>query len=108
MFIISKRNFLVRRADGSPYLVKKDFIGDIPGDVYQSGIIQGAIRGGLISAPQSHRDKDLYAADENAQEKEQAADIRPDANPNEKDLENDELNTSEDETEQKKASRSKK
>ena len=33
MFIVSKRNYQVRRADGSSYLIKKDFIGEIPEDV---------------------------------------------------------------------------
>lgn len=79
MFIIAKRNFLVRRADGTSYLIYKDFIGDIPEDVFQSGIVQGAIKGGLIAAPQSTKDKDLYKADEEAEKKATEADIRPDS-----------------------------
>ena len=79
MFIISKRNFLVRRADGSSYLVRKDFVGDIPDDVFNSTVIQGAIQSGLVATPDTRRDKDLYKADEAAQKKEDAADIRPDA-----------------------------
>lgn len=78
MFIMSKRNFLVKRADGSTYRVKKDFVGDIPQDVYDSSVIQGAIQGGLVVTPSSHKDAALYQADEAAQEKEAAADIRPD------------------------------
>lgn len=79
MFIVSKRNFLVRRADGTSYLVKKDYVGDIPNDVFNSRLIQGAMKTGLVIAVQSHKDKDLIAADEEAQEKQAAADIRPDA-----------------------------
>ncbi len=79
MFIISKRNFLVRRADGTPYLVKKDFVGEIPQDVFESSVIQGAIKGGLVAAPDSTKDRSLYAADATAAEKEADADIRPDA-----------------------------
>lgn len=79
MFIISKRNFLVRRADGSSYIVKKDYIGEIPQDVFESTVIQGAIKGGLVSTPETHRDKALYEADAEAEAKADAADIRPDA-----------------------------
>lgn len=79
MFIISKRNFLVRRADGSSFLIKKDFVGDIPDDVFESGLVQGAIKGGLIAAPESKKDKDIYKADEKADAKAADADIRPDA-----------------------------
>lgn len=79
MFIISKRNFLVRRADGSSYIVKKDYIGEIPQDVFESTVIQGAIKGGLVSTPETHRDKALYEADAKAEAKADAADIRPDA-----------------------------
>ena len=78
MFIVSKRNFLVRRADGTSYLVKKDYVGDVPDDVFGSRLIQGAMKTGLVIAVQSHKDKELIAADE-AQEKQEAADTRPDA-----------------------------
>ena len=36
MFIIAKRNYLVRRADGSFYRIEKDYIGEIPEDVAES------------------------------------------------------------------------
>ena len=85
MFIVSKRNFLVRRADGTSYLVKKDYVGDIPDDVFNSRLIQGAMKTGLVIAVQSHKDKDLIAADEEAQKKQKAADIRPDAKASEED-----------------------
>lgn len=79
MFIVSKRNFKVRRADGTSYLIKKDYAGDIPEDVFKSRLVQKAVAGGLIYAPETARDKDLYKAQDAADEKEQAEDIRPDA-----------------------------
>lgn len=79
MFIISKRNFRVRRPDGSFYFVKKDFVGEIPEDVFNSRLIQGAVNGGLVAAPESIRDKSLYKADDEAAKKQEEADIRPDA-----------------------------
>ena len=84
MFTISKRNFLVRRADGSSYIVKKDYIGEIPQDVFESTVIQGALKGGLVAAPESHKDKALYEADMEAADKADAVDIRPDAKNKEK------------------------
>ena len=84
MFILSKRNFKVRRADGSSFLIKKDFIGDIPGDVFNSRLIQKAIKGGLVAAPESHKDKALYEADVEAADRADAVDIRPDAKNKEK------------------------
>lgn len=79
MFIISKRNFLVRRADGSTYFIKKDFVGEIPQDVFESGIVQGALKGGFIAASANSADKDLQKAEENAAKTEAENDIRPDA-----------------------------
>lgn len=84
MFVLSKRNFKVRRADGSSFLIKKDFIGDIPEDVFNSRLIQKAIKGGLVAAPESHKDKALYEADMEAADKADAVDIRPDAKNKEK------------------------
>ena len=84
MFILSKRNFKVRRADGSSFLIKKDFIGDIPEDVFNSRLIQKAIKGGLVAAPESRKDKALYEADAEAADKADAVDIRPDAKNKEK------------------------
>ena len=84
MFILSKRNFRVRRADGSSFLIKKDFIGDIPEDVFNNRLIQKAIKGGLVAAPESHKDKALYEADTEAADKADAVDIRPDAKNKEK------------------------
>ena len=59
MFIVSKRNFRVRRADGTFYLIRKDYAGDIPEDVFKSRLVQKAIIGGLIFAPETSRDKDV-------------------------------------------------
>ena len=79
MFIVSKRNYQVRRADGSSYLIKKDFIGEIPEDVARSGLVQRAVRGGMICVPEGNRDKQLERADEEAGERARENDIRPDA-----------------------------
>lgn len=49
MFIVSKRNYLVIRADGSAYRIKKDYIGEIPEDVAESVLVQRAIQGGNIA-----------------------------------------------------------
>lgn len=49
MFIIAKRNYLVRRADGSFYRIEKDYIGEIPEDVAESELVQRAIVGGNIA-----------------------------------------------------------
>ena len=48
MFIVSKRNYLVIRADGSAYRIKKDYIGEIPEDVAESVLVQRAIQGRQI------------------------------------------------------------
>ena len=66
MFIVSKRNYLVIRADGSVYKIKRDYIGEIPEDVAESDLVQRAILGGNIAVPESTRDKELYKADEAA------------------------------------------
>ena len=52
MFIVSKRNYMVRRADDSAYLIPKDFIGEIPQDVAESDLVQRAIKGGTIAVPE--------------------------------------------------------
>lgn len=77
MFIISKRNYNVRRADGSSYLIRKDFIGEIPEDVAKSNLVQRGIRGGMILIPEGSKDKQLEQADQKGEEA--ANDIRPDA-----------------------------
>lgn len=62
MFIVSKRNFLVKRADGTDYLIPKEYIGEIPEDVAGSTVVQGALKSGLISTPETKKDKDIDAA----------------------------------------------
>ena len=79
MFIVLKRNYDVRRPDGSFYKIRKDFIGDIPEDVAASRLIQRAIRAGMIFIPSGTADRQLEKADQEAAEKASANDIRPDA-----------------------------
>ena len=79
MFIISKRNYDVRRADGSLFSIKKDYIGEIPEDVARSRLVQRAIRGGMIAVPQGRADSQLERADAAAGERAAGNDIRPDA-----------------------------
>ena len=79
MFIIAKRNYLVRRADGSFYRIEKDYIGEIPEDVAESELVQRAIVGGNIAVPGGTKDKELYKADDAAVEQAAEYDIRPDA-----------------------------
>lgn len=79
MFIVAKRNYRVRRTDGSFFLIAKDFIGNIPQDVAQSNLVQRAIRGGMIAVPEGTKDKQLEQADREAGEKAAEKDVRPDA-----------------------------
>lgn len=79
MFIVSKRNFKLRLADGSVYTIAKDFIGEIPVAVAAHPLVQSAIDCGWISAPESHADKALYKADAEAAQKAAENDLRPDA-----------------------------
>lgn len=79
MFIVSKRNYLVIRADGSAYRIKKDYIGEIPEDVAESVLVQRAIQGGNIAVPGGTKDRALYQADEAAEKLAAEHDIRPDA-----------------------------
>ena len=79
MFIVSKRNYMVRRADDSAYLIPKDFIGEIPQDVAESDLVQRAIKGGTIAVPEGKKDKELMEADETAEELAVENDIRSDA-----------------------------
>lgn len=79
MFIISKRNYRVKRADGSFYGIKKDFIGIIPDDVAESALVQRAIRGGMVCVPEGTKDRELERADGEAAQKASENDVRPDA-----------------------------
>lgn len=64
MFISSKQKFLIRRANGESYFIPNGFLGDIPEDVAKSRTVQLAIKGGQIVTPDSHKDKDIAAAEE--------------------------------------------
>lgn len=79
MFIVSKKNFLIRRADGSSFLIRKDFVGEIPADVAENWMVQGAIADGTIATPQGKKDAALEAAAAAAAEKAAESDIRLDA-----------------------------
>ena len=79
MFIVSKRNYQIRRADGSSFFIAKDFIGDIPEDVAQSNLVQRAIRGGKIAVPEGKKDGQLEQAEAKAEKKAAKKDMRPDA-----------------------------
>lgn len=79
MFIVSKKNFQIRRPDGSSCRIRKDWAGELPEDVAGSWLVQAAIRSGSIIASPSTKDKDLVQAEAAAEQKAQAADIRPDA-----------------------------
>lgn len=92
MFIISKHNYMVRRADGSSFSIGKDFVGDIPKDVAGSNLVQRAIRGGGIVAPGGKKDRQLEQADVSGKKKAAKNDKRPDADQgetNQPDLEKD-------------------
>lgn len=79
MFIISKRNFLIQIPGRAPYRIPKDYIGEIPNDIAAHWMVQAAICSGMISTPVGKKDNQLEVADEVAEEKAAAADIRPDA-----------------------------
>ena len=79
MFIISKHNYRVRRADGSFFDIKKDFVGEIPKEIAKSSLVQRAIRGGGILVPQGKRDKQLEQAEEAGKKKAAKNDKRLDA-----------------------------
>lgn len=79
MFIISKRNIKIRRADGEVFRIAKEFVGNIPEDVAKHPLIQSAIACGWIATPDTGADKELIKADAKAAAKAAESDIRPDA-----------------------------
>ncbi len=83
MFIISKKNFRIRRADGSPFIIPRDYIGEIPQDVAAHWLVKAALADGSIAAPQGRNDPALWQADAEAAALAADADIRPDAGPGE-------------------------
>lgn len=80
MFIISKRNFVVQRQRKDPYLIRKDFVGEIPDDVAGHWLVQAAIADGAIATPHGRKDTELEESDQEAAKKAAESDIRPDAN----------------------------
>ena len=62
MFIVSTKRFKIRRADGSPFLIEKGFVGNIPEDVASEWLIQQAIKEGSISTPDSKADSSIEKA----------------------------------------------
>ena len=96
MFIVSKKNFVIRRPAGGTYRIGKDWAGELPEDVAKSWLVQAAIRSGSIIASPSAKDKDMAQAEEDAEQKAQEADIRPDAQETATDGETDEKKTSRD------------
>lgn len=62
MFIVSTKRFKIRRADGSPFLIEKGFVGNIPDDVADEWLIQQAIKEGSISTPDSKADSSIEKA----------------------------------------------
>ena len=85
MFVMSKKNFRIRRADGSSFLIRKDYIGELPEDVSAHWLVQGAIADGSIATPKGKEDAAVDAAAKKAKGKAKASDLRPDA-PKEEDL----------------------
>lgn len=68
-FIISKRNFLIHRPDAEDYRIPKDYIGEIPEDVYNSHLVQKCIEAGTILVPASKSDKDIQRSEDQAEAK---------------------------------------
>lgn len=86
-FIVSKRNFLVRHADGSEHRIAKDYVGPISDEDLNSPVVQMAIKGGMIAVSDRSADKQIQDAKEAADEAE--TDIRPDAKGKKDDQEED-------------------
>lgn len=73
MFINAKSNILVRFDDGSSYLIRKDYIGEIPDYVAEHWYIQAAIKSGDIAVPAGKKDADLEQADKVAKSRKKKA-----------------------------------
>ena len=72
-FIISKRNFLIHRPGAEDYRIPKDYIGEIPEDVYNSHMVQKCIEAGTILVPASKADKDIQRSEDQAEAKKKNA-----------------------------------
>ena len=68
MFIVSKKSFGVRRADGTLYRIAKDFVGNIPDDVAKAKIIELAIKEGSIVKAESKKDAAVDMAIKSAED----------------------------------------
>lgn len=79
MFIVSKRNFKLRLANGSVYRIQKDFMGEVPGYVLEQPLIKAALKDGTVVVPGGKKDAEIEAAVETAAKAEAEHDIRPDA-----------------------------
>ncbi len=79
MFIISKRNLMIQRPGANPYIIRKDYVGEIPEDIASHWLVKAAINDGTIATPQGKKDVDLENADQEAAKKAGQTDIRPDA-----------------------------
>ena len=79
MFIVSKKNFIFRLSDGATFLVRRDYMGEVPDYLQEHPRFQAAVRGGDIMVPGSTSDKAGYAAVAVSEAAQAAADIRPDA-----------------------------
>ena len=62
LFVVANKRFKVRRADGSPYIIPKGYVGTIPEDVAKEWIIQTALTDGSLVSSESHKDKDIEAS----------------------------------------------
>lgn len=79
MFIISKRNMRIQRPGREPYVIQKDYVGEIPQDIASHWLVKAAIADGTIATPRGRRDAELEKADQEADRRAREADIRPDA-----------------------------
>lgn len=79
MFIISKRNIKIQKPGREPYVIQKDYVGEIPEDIASHWLVKAAIADGTIATPQGKKDRDLEEADQEAARKAKETDIRPDA-----------------------------
>ncbi|MCI8661439.1 MAG: hypothetical protein HFG54_14545 [Lachnospiraceae bacterium] len=82
MFIISKKNLRINSPGREPYVIRKDYVGEIPEDIASHWLVKAAIADGTIATPHGKKDVDLEKADQEASEKAREADIRPDAKEN--------------------------
>ena len=64
MFIISKRNLMIQRPGENPYIIRKDYVGEIPEDIASHWLVRAAINDGTIATPQGKKDVDLENADQ--------------------------------------------